>query len=416
MKKHSCFLFACVVLVALTSQSFAETTISTETATKGSTLKFDGRLFGGYFASQSDGPYANRSFDIPDGKLRFTFTLSDKIVLVNRFSTSRATVTNLDYLYADIKDWYGLLPNHTVRFGRIKMDFGEEIWTDNPVENILITNASGVVNGYDEGINFRGKFGKEKKPTITYSIEALNGTKDFVNSSSGLAVTGKLGFAPIPALYLSGSFYSTGDLDTRSAKEVKTTLVRSDSMRIIGSDTLYVPYYFHRSDSTFSLPATDLKIGELQDAPKGATRWKRTVWEIDVRWNYGATGIKPQITSDPATRFQLAATVGQFTDDATGADDRKGTFWSVEGLSNVTAKWFVAARLSDIKLDNDRKEKLAKSPVAVNEYQRLSLGLGYRLTSSAQIKAEGTQNSTDGKDIAKKPKLDQIAVGLAVKF
>jgi predicted porin len=104
----------------------------------------------------------------------------------------------------------------------------------------------------------------------------------------------------------------------------------------------------------------------------------------------------------------------QYTDDAVGAADRAGKYWFVEGLVNASPRIYLASRYSTVSLDGGMTAKLGKSPVAVNEYNRWSIGAGYRLTPLAHLKLEYSRNMTSGG--ASEPDLDQISLGLATKF
>ena len=387
MKPLRC-LGACLAAALLTAVAHAQAPATTpppaptvQAATKGSFVKIDGRLFVGLFTSGDEGAYPNRALDIPDAKLRFTFTPSKDITIVNRFSNSKAKQSDFDYFYLDLNNWGGVAPGHLLRLGKQKVDVGEETWTDNPVENILITNSAASISGYDVGVSFRGPI--PVKVPATYALSVLNGTGEVGASTRGLATAGKVGVAPIKHLSLSASLYQSGDL-------IET-------------------------DGTVGAPA--LKVANLKSAPASAESWDRTVWEVDARWNYGPTGVKANIPSkaDPAP-FQVGVALGQFTDDFSGEGvaDREGRYWYVEGLYNATDKLYFATRLSEVTLDDDATAKLADSPVAVNKYRRLSLGAGYHLTSLTDIKLEFTKNSTDGG--ASDPDLDQIAIGIATKF
>ncbi|MHB0939358.1 MAG: hypothetical protein ACYDCO_25830 [Armatimonadota bacterium] len=352
-----------------------------QAASKGSLVKIDGRLFVGLFTSGDEGAYPNRALDIPDAKLRFTFTPSKDITIVNRFSNSKATQSDFDYFYLDLNNWGGVAPGHLLRLGKQKVDVGEETWTDNPVENILITNSAASVSGYDVGVSFRGPI--PVKVHATYAISVLNGTGEVGASTRGLATAGKVGVSPVKNLYLSASLYQSGDLI--------------------------------KADGTVGAPA--LKVANLKSAPAGAESWERTVWEVDARWNYGPTGVKSTIPSSPdPAPFQVAAAIGRFEDAfaGEGLTDREGQYWYVEGLYNATKKIYLATRFSEVTLDDDATARLADSPVAVNKYRRLSLGAGYHLTPLTDIKLEVTKNTTGGG--ASEPDLDQIAIGVATKF
>jgi len=343
-----------------------------------SKIKVDGRLFAAAFKTGDEGSYPNRSLDIPDAKLRFTFSPSKDVTIVNRYSNNRAGTNGFDYFYLDLNNWGGVLPGHVLRIGKFKIDVRQETWTDNPVEDILITNSVSHVSGYDEGLNFRGPLGKDS--SATYSLMVMNGNKGVTPSDSGLAWGGKIGALVGDQLYISASYLRTGDL------------VKSDG----------------------SLDQPDFNVANLSSGPSGATGWKRSLWEVDARYGYGKAGISSVLGSAPSVPWQLGATYGQFTDDAAGVSDRRGRYWFVEGLYNITPKTYVASRYSTVSLDGDMLAKIDNSPVAVNSYDRFSLGLGYRLTDMTHLKAEYTRDSTSGAE--PDPDLSQFAVGVATKF
>jgi len=338
-------------------------------------IKVDGRLFAGAFRTGEQGSFPNASLDIPDAKLRLTFTPSKDITIVNRFSNNRAGSNGFDYFYLDLNNWGGMLPGHVLRIGKFKMDVGQETWIDNPVENILITNSISHISGYDEGLNFRGPLGSR----AIYSVALMNGSKGVSPADSGPAWSAKVGTALTPQTFVSASYLRTG------------SLVKAGSV-----------------------DQPDFNIAEVFDAPAGASDWRRSLWEVDARYGYGKEGIASTVGAPPATRWQGGATYGQFADDASGAADRKGRYWFFEGLYNITPKTYLASRFSTISLDNDVTAKLGGSPVAVNSYDRLSLGVGYRLTDMTHLKLEYTRNTTSGG--ASEPDLNQFAVGVATKF
>jgi len=339
-------------------------------------VKVDGRVFAGAFRTGAQGSFPNTSLDIPDAKLRFTFTPSRDITIVNRFSNNRAGTNGFDYFYVDLSNYLGRFPGHTLRVGKFKIDVGQETWMDNPVENTLITNSVSHISGYDEGLNLRGPLGSR----AIYSVGVMNGSKGVSPADSGPAWSAKVGGALNTQTFVSASYLRTG------------SLVKPGG----------------------GVDQPDFNIGEVFDAPSGATDWRRSLWEVDARYGYGREGTASTVGAPRATRWQGGATYGQFADDATDAADRNGKYWFVEGLYNITPKTYVASRFSTISLDEGVTAKLGGSPVAVNSYDRLSLGLGYRLTDMTHLKLEYTHNTTSGG--ASRPDLNQFAVGVATKF
>ena len=351
--------------------------VQTLYAPLGSRLLVDGRIFAGIYDTQDNGAYPHDSLLIPDAKLRFTYIPSQNLTVVTRLSFAAPSAVSFDYLYADLNNWGGLIPGQMLRFGRMKVDFGEETWTNNQEEDNLISNSAANATGYDEGLDFRGPIVKGAHPII-YSVSLLNGTT-LANAVGAPESVVKIGASPINHLYVSASYLDTGKIPT------------ADS-------------------SAFSV------AGLANFAPHGATTWRSHAGEVDARWNFGSTGMQPNIPTGPtaAVPFQLAAAYGQFTDDPNVNAELQGNYWYGEALYNISQKFYVAARYSNTSLDNGATATL-NSVVTANKFNRSSLGIGYRLTSLTVLKAEYSVNkaatlpNTD-------PHLNQFAIGVATKF
>ena len=344
-------------------------------ANKGSKLKIDGRIYAGVSETQDDGATPRSTYGIPDAKLRFTATPRKNLTIVNRLSfTQGTTITvGIDYFYLD----YSGFPNATsaLRLGQRKINVGQETWTDNPVENILISNSASHVSGYGIGAAFTGTLGAAKTAPV-YEVGVVNGARGVTTRTSGTQFNAKLG-VPLPGnLFLSGSYFRSGEL---AAAEL-----------------------------------SGISVAELNAAPTGATGWKRSLWEADLRYNYGPKGLQNAIPSGSLPKLMLGVTYGQFNDDAAGAADRDGNYWFVEGMLSLTPKLYLAGRYSTVSLDNNALAKLTKSPVDVNEFKRTSIGLGYRLTELTDIKAEYSINDASGG--TSDPGLNEWNAGFASKF
>ena len=354
------------------AQEAAAPTVST--AFKGDKLKIDGRIFAGILKSGSEGSDARLSAEIPDAKIRFTFNPSKRITIVNRLSTSNAKNGDFDYFYLD---YAGLLsPTNTLRLGQRKIDVGQETWVDNPIENMLVSNSVSHVSGYGMGAALLGKF-TDSPTSPLYEVGFVDGPKGVTaRPSSGLPVNVKVG-APIGGkTFASMSYFKSGQLGAADKSAIA--------------------------------------VAELTDAPTGATSWDRTLWEADVRYNYGPNGVRPLLPTGKLPGLMVGATYGSFSDKATGVADRDGSFWFVEALHGLNPKTYAAARYSVTDLDDGVTAKLGKSPVAVNSYKRASLGIGYAITDLTQLKLEYSLNDTSGG--APDPSLNQWALGVASKF
>jgi len=388
-------LAVCMPLIASADESAAPPSPSVNDgwANMGSTIKINGRIFAGILSTGNKGSYANNTVAIPDMKLYTTFMPNKDLTVVTRLNANYAGMsganTNLffDYFYVDINNWAGVLPGQTIRVGKWSTDFGEETYTNNPEESIILTNSVANVNGTDGQVDFRGNVALLKDHPLRYSLSFLNNSGNVQTAQHSMATNLKLGIALRPNLYISVSGMDTGVIEGTGASSA-------------------------------------VKIAGLNVNPAGAlstTPWQRQAAECDVRYNYGADGNKPNLPDSSVTlpQSQIAAAVGIFSDHvfAGNAKNRSGQYGYVEYLYNVTPKFYVACRGSEANLHDGELAQLADSntsPVPVNEYERLGIGLGWRMSKLLQIKTEYTINNTRGG--ATSPKLNQIAIGLAAKF
>jgi hypothetical protein len=360
-----------------------------------SKLTLKGRFFGGYYVSDEEknaalaGKYGSTgsnknfkdgSFEVPDGKIQFTWNPMERVSIVNRLSLSNAAVT-IDYFYGQYNGIIPGDPKSRVRLGKMKVDFGEETFTDNPVENNagLISNSAAIVGGYDEGVELYGNF---VPGVFGYTLSATNGasgTGTDLNTNKALAA--KLFVQPTlntPAaqIYFSGSYY-TGDMAQTGA--------------------------------------SDFKIAGMTAAPAGTGTdgWNRSAWEVDAKSKFFRPDGKTEIA-------RLAASYGQFSDDLNKSSnpDREGSYYFLEAMYNFTPKIFAGARYSFAGLDNkyaDTMNGISNS----NEYTRTSFGAGYRLNNLVTLKAEYSWNNTKRIDAGTNNKAlsdNLFAIGLAAAF
>lgn len=317
-----------------------------------SKLKMKGRAAVGFFDSGSAGSFPKGSFEAPEAKLQFSFQPDSINTLVMRFDLNNARFNSVDYVYLQSKDFLPCLKNTPFsldgRLGRFKLGFGEETWSNNPVESVLPSNSAGNTGVSDEGLELAGKIKLEsmKLTPLGWAVSASNG-----NSGTGSDTTrakawfAKLYHTPIDPLYLSVSFYHSGALGTATP---------------------------------------EFSIARLTTMPTGSTNWKRRAWEAFARYDFkkGKKPLDPPAYNDSKAFVRLS--YGQFADDGTGGSDRDGQFGFVEGTYNITPKFYAAARYSQVKLDNNITASL--NGVTTNKYERYSLGGGYRWSENTIIK------------------------------
>lgn len=330
-----------------------------------SRLKLKGRAAVGFFDSGKAGSYPAGSFEMPDAKIQFAFE-PDKInTIVMRFNLNNATAQSplLDYFYLQSKDFLPFLKDTSfslsARLGRFKLGFGEETWSDNPAEGVLASNSAARVTVIDEGFELAGKIDLAKlgiKPLkpLGWVISASDGNSGVGSDpSASKAFMGKLYYTPVESLYLSATYYDSGDLGTQNA---------------------------------------ELSVGGMNSRPSGANNWERKVWEVDARYDFGKgkKPLDPPAFSDSKAILRLS--YGQFHDEA--VNDREGNFAFVDGIYNLTKKYYIAGRYSFVDLDGDATSTI--NSVTANKYDRYSLGFGYRWSENIILKLSYDWNKQSG--------------------
>lgn len=350
-----------------------------------SRLKIKGRFAAGFFKSGKQGSFPPGSFQAPEAKLQFAFQPDDINSVIMRLNLNNAVFNNVDYLYLDtnimkLTPWEKSPFTLTSRIGRLKFDFGEETWSNNPVESILPSNSAANIAGNDEGIQLAGKIGKQNP--LGWSAAIMNGNSGTGTDNNLLkAFSAKVYYNIIDPLYMSVSYYNSGQLDTASS---------------------------------------EMSIGGITAPPTNARKWIRQVAEVDVRYD-----IKKGKTLNPPAYCDSLAFVkfayGHFYDDAKrlnhelAVTDREGNYGYIEGLYNITKKFYAAARASVVGLNGEINRASWNGVTASNRYERYSLGLGYRLSSATILKGSYDIN-VERKTGANNPNDSLLSLLIASQF
>lgn len=339
-----------------------------------SKLKLKGRAAFGFFNSGKAGSFSAGSFEMPDAKIQFAFqpdninTVILRLKLDNAVTSISATSPLLDYFYLQSKDFLPFLKDTPIslsgRLGRFKLGFGEETWSDNPIEGFLPSNSAGKVGATDEGLEFNGKIdlaklGLGELTPLGWVVSVSNGNQGVTSdTNSSKAFMGKLYYSPINPLYLSASYYDSGNL---------------------GSS------------------ASDFSIAGLTGRPGSAANWERKVWELDARYDFGKgkKPLDPPAFSDSKAILRLS--YGAFHDIASTAAERSGNFGFVDGIYNLNKKFYTSGRISFVDLDNNITATL--NSVTANRYNRYSLGAGYRWSDNTILKLGYDWNKNSGPSV-----------------
>ncbi|OGX49488.1 MAG: hypothetical protein A2216_04480 [Omnitrophica WOR_2 bacterium RIFOXYA2_FULL_45_12] len=325
-------------------------------------LKIKGRAALGFFDSGKAGSYPAGSFEMPDAKIQFGFQPDDINTLVLRFNVNNATAQSplMDYFFLQSKDFIPALKDSpfslSARLGRFKLGFGEETWTDNLVEGIVPSNSAARATVVDEGLEFAGKvkldkIGLEPLGVVVSVSDGNSGVGS--DSTASKAFMGKLYHNPIKPLYVSGSYYNSGELDSSSS---------------------------------------EMSLAGVTSAIQSGMAWRRSVWELDARYDFGKgkKPLEPIVFSDSKAIVRLS--YGEFKDD--GNRTRSGNLGFVDGIYNLTKKFYAAGRYSFIDLNGDVTATL--NSVTANRYDRFSLGGGYRWSDNVVLKLGYDWNKNSG--------------------
>jgi uncharacterized protein YoxC len=344
-----------------------------------SKLKIKGRAAAGFLSSDKSGAHGSGAFQMPDAKIQFSFQPDDINTFVLRFNLNNAvtsvsaTSPLLDYFFLQSKDFLPFLKNTPYslsgRLGRFKLGFGEETWSNNPIEGMVPSNSAGNAGVTDEGLELAGKVKLDKLKIANYTFTPLGWVVSVSNGNSGTstdtssskALMGKLYYSPINPLYLSVSYYNSGNL---------------------------------KAD------ASEFSIAGLITAPTGATNWRRDVWEVDGRYDFGKgkKALEPVAFSDSKAILRLSYGAFHDTTSTAAARERSGNFGFVDGLYNLNKKFYLAGRYSFVDLDSEVTATL--NSVTANKYDRYSLGMGYRWSQNTIVKVSYDWNKNSGPNIS----------------
>jgi len=347
-------------------------------------LRISGEGAVAFFDSQSKGIFPNSEFRVDEAKLFVEAPIWDDVYFFSELNLATREYDDLDLrlgeVYVDFENVSKLWNRDrmlSVRAGRLDIPFGEEYLSRDAIDNPLVSHSLVDFWGVDEGIELFGSAGK-----VSYVVAVQNGGvpggRDFDSDKS---VAGRLSFDPTRWLHLSVSGMRTGNLAAAEDKDDLSELWFGNGwFRSIGSpDT-----------TTFG---ANLVEGDI------AVRWPRG--HIKAFGGYASYD-----DNDPA-----------------GDNGRDIFFYSVEGVQNVTRKFYAASRFSQIMADkgypisgHGRMGKYFFGPFFTEDIWRLSLGLGYRLSENLLIKAEYTIDR--GTEVSGKRRTDEnmFAIEAAMKF
>jgi len=350
-------------------------------------VNFDGsRLAAGYMDNGAGGNANPGTFGVPDAKARFNVAFDANTSAVLRLNFDNATANGADYAYVKLDNVIKRLAkndmvNPEIYVGLMKINFGEETWSNNPVENALVNNSEGDIAGVDAGIELRQPaLGIDLPVVLGYSFSIMNGghaagTVADDNNTKAYALKVMATMKSMP-LYFSLSQYDSGKVAAADIAAMGNTAC---------------PF--------------------VTTAP-----WYMKGYELDVRYDVleGAQKFDPAkapLFSDAKGVFRLA--YGSFILGDTAATANNTTVGTVmlDGIYNVDKAWYLAFRYSYTDMDVK-----GVTTGDIGKTTKTSFGGGHRLSDNAILKLDYTTNVEA--DTVMNPKLenDQVALLLTVKW
>lgn len=308
-----------------------------------------------FFHSDKRGLFPNSEFRVDEAKLFVEAPVGGDVYFFGELNLATRENDDLGLklgeLYLDFEDvskLWGQTRQLNLRAGRFDIPFGEEYMFRDAIDNPLISHSLTDFWGVDEGVEFYGAFGK-----FSYAVAVQNGGIDSGRDfNPDKAVIARVSFDPTRWLHLSVSGMRTGDLD-----------VENDHL----SEMWFGNGWFRSIGST------------------NTTAFKANLVEGDIVIRLSRGQVRA-----------FGGYVNYDDNDPSASNCRDMFFYSFEGVAELTRKFYVGARFSQIlsekgypiPANGDFNEYFFQN--LTQDIWRLSLGAGYHVSSHLVVKTEYT--------------------------
>jgi hypothetical protein len=309
------------------------------------------------FHSESHGVYPNAEFRVDEAKLFIEAPVWKDVYFFTELNITTREDPNIylqaGELYLDFENLSRLWNRErqlNLRIGRMDIPFGEEYLTRDAIDNPLISHSLSDIWGVDEGVELYGSIAN-----VQYVVAVQNGGHPALRDYNiDKSIAARIGYTPTKWLHLSASAMRTGALAVRGDKFSELWFA-NDFIRSHGS------------------PDT--------------TRFEANLLEGDVR------------VSLPKGHLSAAGGYLKYDDDDSLANNQQEIYYYyVEAVHELAAKFYVAARWSQIlapegfSIIGDGDPDVYSLNILTENMWRLGVGLGYRWSPNLLFKAEYTWN------------------------
>lgn len=308
------------------------------------------------FSGQANSAYPNTEFRVDEAKLFVEAPIWGDVYFFSELNLATREYDELELqlgeLYLDFEDLsklWGQNRQLNLRLGRIDIPFGEEYLDRDAIDDPLVSHSLADLWGVDEGIEIYGSFGP-----MSYVLAALNGGVPGTSDANGdKSVVGKIGYDPNKWLHLSVSAMRTGDLD-----------VQQDYL----SELWFGGGWFRSIGSTNT---SEFFVNLVQG-------------DVAVKFSRG--------------HLRAFGGYAHYDDNDPLADNKRDFYYySIEGVLDVTKKFYTAVRFGQIFVKDGypipgqgNQGYYFFNPFGprAEELWRCGVGLGYRFSPHLVIKTE----------------------------
>jgi hypothetical protein len=306
----------------------------------------------GVLSSQADGRYANTDFRVIEARMYADAPIWGDVYFHGELDLATPEEDSLDAelgeLYLDfenVSQLWGRDGMLNLRAGRMNIPFGEEYTRRNAIDNPLILNSVSDLWGIDAGVELYGALGK-----FSYVTAVQNGGYQVPDGDGDKSVAARLGYDPARWLHLSVSGMRTGNLSVQNDVWSALWFGNGWGQSVGGAGTTWFRFNLAEGD-------------------------------IDLTFSHGSLRT-------------FGGYIHYNDNDPAGHNARDMYYYCVEGVANLTRKFYTATRFSQmfardgypIPGEGNFNEYYYANPTT--QLWRLSLGAGYRFSKRLVVKLE----------------------------